>query len=359
VQLLRRASCGAQALQERHGQTGGLPLATPRLVDACTITRRDDRLELAGRLTLADATAIWRELSLAAATASGRMDLDVRGAQMIDGAVMPLLVETRSALAARGVACELVGVTPEVRPVAHLFGADRPPTLRPIVRGGGSQPRFPLLIARAGTDGIPIVLVLNFLAGFVMAYQSTRPLELYGANVFVADIVGISITRELAPLMTAIIIAGRSGAGYAAELGTMRVSEEIDAMRTMGIDPIAYLVLPRIATLVLVAPVLTLLGETVGVLGGVGVAVTSLDLTPEAYLHELRTAVVGSDVWTGLIKSAAFGAAVAAIGCRQGLTTRGAAAGVGQSTTTTVVQALFAIVLLDTLLTMIFRVVGV
>ncbi|MBZ0236339.1 MAG: ABC transporter permease [Deltaproteobacteria bacterium] len=218
---------------------------------------------------------------------------------------------------------------------------------------------LPLLVARAGTDAIPIVLVLNLLAGFVMAYQATRPLELYGANVFVADIVGISVTRELAPLMTAIIIAGRSGAGYAAELGTMRVSEEIDALRTMGFDPLAFLVLPRIATLAIVAPLLTLMGETVGVLGGVGVAVASLDLTPEAYLYELRTAVVVSDIWTGLVKSTAFGMAIAVIGCRQGLITRGAAAGVGQSTTRTVVQALFAIVVLDTMFTMFFRVVGV
>jgi phospholipid/cholesterol/gamma-HCH transport system permease protein len=287
------------------------------------------------------------------------MDLDVSGAEVIDGAIMPLLVETRASLASRGIACELVGASARLQPIAHLYGADRPSALRPQVRRGPTSGGLPLLIARAGTDGIPIVLVLNFLAGFVMAYQSTRPLELYGANVFVADIVGISITRELAPLMTAIIIAGRSGAGYAAELGTMRVSEEIDALRTMGIDPVAHLVLPRVATLVLVAPLLTLLGETVGVAGGVGVAVTSLDLTPEIYLHELRTAVVASDVWTGLIKSATFGAAIAIIGCRQGLAARGAAAGVGQSTTATVVQSLFAIVLLDTLFTMCFRVVGV
>ena len=344
---------------QNDNDTGGLRLATTSGVNAWQLDRRDGRLVLAGRFTLSDADAIWRELERATAAARGRLELDLRAVEVIDGAVMPLLVELRGALAARGVACELVGASAQVLPVVHLYGGDRPPAPRPQLRRPPEPRGLPSLVARAGADAIPIVLVLNFLAGFVMAYQSTRPLELYGANVFVADIVGISVTRELAPLMTAIIIAGRSGAGYAAELGTMRVSEEIDALRTMGIDPIAFLVLPRVATLAIVAPLLTLLGETVGVLGGVGVAVLSLDLTPEAYLQELRTAVVVSDVWTGLVKSAAFGVAIAAIGCRQGLITRGAAAGVGQSTTRTVVQALFAIVVLDTLFTMIFRVVGV
>ena len=313
----------------------------------------------AGRFTLGDAEAIWRELERATSAARGRLDLDLREAETVDGAVMPLLVELRASLAARGIACELVGASAQLLPVVHLYGGDRPPAPRAQLRRPAEHRGLPLLVARAGTDAIPIVLVLNLLAGFVMAYQATRPLELYGANVFVADIVGISVTRELAPLMTAIIIAGRSGAGYAAELGTMRVSEEIDALRTMGFDPLAFLVLPRIATLAIVAPLLTLMGETVGVLGGVGVAVASLDLTPEAYLYELRTAVVVSDIWTGLVKSTAFGMAIAVIGCRQGLITRGAAAGVGQSTTRTVVQALFAIVVLDTMFTMFFRVVGV
>jgi phospholipid/cholesterol/gamma-HCH transport system permease protein len=135
----------------------------------------------------------------------------------------------------------------------------------------------------------------------------------------------------------------------------MRVSEEIDALRTMGIAPHPYLVVPRVVALALVAPVLTLLGAVSGVLGGLAVGAGSLHITSEAYLAELRTIVVPWDVWTGLVKSTAFGIAIALIGCRQGLSTRGAAEGVGRGTTATVVSCLFAIVVLDTVFTVLFR----
>ena len=217
---------------------------------------------------------------------------------------------------------------------------------------------IPSLMARAGADGVPIVLLLNFLVGFVMGFQSARQLKLYGANIYVADVVGISVTRELAPLMTAIIMSGRSGASFAAELGSMRVSEEIDALKTMGFSPGPYLILPRVAALALVAPVLTLLGGVVGVAGGAAVAVSSLDVSARGYLAELRTALVPSDIWTGLIKSVAFGIAIAFIGCQQGFATRGAAEGVGRSTTTTVVSCLFAIVIIDTVFTVFFQTLG-
>jgi phospholipid/cholesterol/gamma-HCH transport system permease protein len=136
------------------------------------------------------------------------------------------------------------------------------------------------------------------------------------------------------------------------------VSEEIDALRTMGFDPISHLVLPRVWSLAIAAPVLTLLGDIVGVLGGLTVAVVSLDVSPRGYFQELQIAVVASDVWTGLVKSFAFGIAIAIIGCHHGLATRGAAAGVGRGTTATVVACLFTIVVVDTAFTMLFRAVG-
>jgi phospholipid/cholesterol/gamma-HCH transport system permease protein len=139
----------------------------------------------------------------------------------------------------------------------------------------------------------------------------------------------------------------------------MRVSEEIDALRTMGIAPIPYLVVPRIIALAIAAPVLALAGDIAGVLGGLVVGAMSLDVHPHAYLAELRAVVTAADVWTGLIKSLVFGIAIAIIGCQQGLTTRGAASGVGRSTTTTVVACLFTLVAIDTLLTTVFRGVGV
>src|SRR5439155_9398603 len=145
------------------------------------------------------------------------------------------------------------------------------------------------------------------------------------------------------------------GAAYAAQLGTMRVSEEIDALRTMGFRRMSYLVLPRVIALALVAPLVTLLGDVVGVLGGLLVGVTSLDITTAGFLAKVRETVSASDVWTGLVKSVVFGIAIALIGCRQGLATRGAAAGVGRGTTTTIVHCLFAIVVIDTLFTVLFR----
>jgi phospholipid/cholesterol/gamma-HCH transport system permease protein len=138
----------------------------------------------------------------------------------------------------------------------------------------------------------------------------------------------------------------------------MHVSEEIDALRTMGFAPAPFLVLPRILALAAVAPILTLLGDVVGVAGGVAVAVSSLDVTPRGYFAELRTAVLPSDVWTGLVKSVAFGTAIGFIGCQQGLAARGAAEGVGRSTTTTIVSCLFAIVIIDTLFTVAFHTFG-
>jgi phospholipid/cholesterol/gamma-HCH transport system permease protein len=305
----------------------------------------------------------------------------------------------RARLLARGVRCHITAGSERLRALVHLYRGDespRPPEIRSRERGlarlGSAIDRalgqaremiafageliaaiaavlrrpdrlswreIPGLIVRAGTDGIPIVLVLNFLVGFVMAYQAARQLALFGANIYAADLVGLSVPRELAPLMTAIIIVGRSGAAYAAELGTMRVSDEIDALRTMGFAPVPYLVVPRVLALVVVAPVLTLLGDVVGVVGGIVVGHASLNITPAGFLAELRTAVEASDVWTGLCKSVAFGAAIGLIGCQHGLATRGAASGVGRGTTSTVVTSLFAIVVIDTVFTIVFRRLGV
>ena len=361
--------------------------------------RSPERVKLGGELRIADATAVWRSLRAASEEARGpRLDLDLAEASIVDGAVMALLVDLRAALAARGVACEIVGASSRLSPIVHLYGGDEraaPPVtlarvgavtrlgaavsvllraLRLVTsflgetvaatrgffggRAGLNWRALPSLVERAGADGVPIVVLLNFLVGFVMGFQSSRQLELYGANIFVADIVGISVTRELAPLMTAIIMSGRSGASFAAELGSMRVAEEVDALRTMGFAPAPYLVLPRIIALALVAPVLTLFGDVVGVLGGGLVAVTSLGVSAPGYLAELQSAILHSDVWTGLVKSVAFAITIGFIGCQQGFATRGAAEGVGRSTTTTVVSCLFAIVIIDTVITVIFQAFG-
>jgi phospholipid/cholesterol/gamma-HCH transport system permease protein len=216
----------------------------------------------------------------------------------------------------------------------------------------------PKLMERAGADGLPIVLMINFLVGLVTAFQAALQLKQFGANIFVADLVGLSITRELAPLMTAIIVAGRSGAAFSAELGTMRVSEEIDALRTLGLDPYQFLVFPRVVALVLVLPLLTILADLVGIAGGLLVAMLSLDLTINAYLLEVQKAVGVWDVSSGCLKTAVFGLNIALIACQRGLATHGGAEGVGRSTTSAVVSSLFAIVVVDAIFTVLFNAFG-
>jgi phospholipid/cholesterol/gamma-HCH transport system permease protein len=368
-------------------------------VSAWQIARRDDRLDIAGELRIVDAARIWQALRAESAHPGPALDLDLSGATAVDGAVASLLVEHRARLVGRGVRSEIVGAPERIAAIIHLYHGDEPPlpaaavpregaiarlgavveqrlksavravaftgefvgALGSMLRSPASVPLrdLPALVARAGTDGIPIVMLLNFLIGFVMAFQSTAWLKLYGANIYVADIVGVSVTRELAPLITAVIIIGRSGAAYAAELGTMRVSEEIDALCTMGFAPVPYLVLPRVVALALVAPMLTLIADVVGVAGGLAVAIADLDVTPTAYVVELRTLVGGWEVVTGLIKSGAFGIAIALIGCQQGLATRRSASAVGYSTTRTVVSCLFTTVIIDALLTVLFVELGV
>ncbi|NUP14268.1 MAG: MlaE family lipid ABC transporter permease subunit [Polyangiaceae bacterium] len=365
-----------------------------------SIRREEDRVRASGELTMRQAATVWRQVRAASAhpSAGGALDLDLSNVTFIDGAIAALLVAIRSELSDRGNRCRIVGATGRVARLIDLYGGFRPPVARveahhssavgrvgiatlgaiqglsrwvafvgSIAAGIGGAVVRPVtanisavvpLVERGGADGVLIVLLLNFLVGFVMGYQSAHQLQLYGANIFVADVVGISVTRELAPLMTAIIMSGRSGASYAAELGTMKVSEEIDALRTLGFDPARYLVLPRVIALALVAAPLTLCGMVVGVFGGAIVGVMSLGVGMRGYLAELQTAVFFADVFAGLTKSVAFAIAIGLIGCQQGLATMGGAAGVGRRTTSTVVICLFTIVIIDTLFTLLFRSIG-
>jgi phospholipid/cholesterol/gamma-HCH transport system permease protein len=215
------------------------------------------------------------------------------------------------------------------------------------------------LMERAGVDAVPIVTLINFLVGLIMGYQAAIQLVRFGANIFIANLVGLSITRELGPLMTAIIVAGRSGAAYAAELGTMRVRDEIDALSTLSLDPARFLVLPRIVALAFVVPILTLLADLVGCAGGLLVAIAQLDLTMTSYLGQLQEAVDPWDVVGGLIKSIVFAVTIVLISCQRGLATRGGADAVGRSTTSAVVIILFALVTLDAIFAVVYDTLGI
>ncbi|MEO6626604.1 MAG: ABC transporter permease [Burkholderiaceae bacterium] len=209
-------------------------------------------------------------------------------------------------------------------------------------------------IRSAGFDALPIVAVLSFLLGVVVAYQAADQLRRYGANLFVADLVGISMLREFAPLMTAIIIAGRSGSAYAAQIGTMAVTEEVDAMRTIGIRPLELLVLPKVLALMVALPLLTVFADVLGVFGGMVMAATQLGVGFDDFLDRFSKAVSVTTLLVGVGKAPVFAAIIAMVGCFQGLRTRGGADSVGRHTTRSVVQAIFLVIVADALFSVAF-----
>jgi phospholipid/cholesterol/gamma-HCH transport system permease protein len=210
-----------------------------------------------------------------------------------------------------------------------------------------------LTAEHVGANAVPIVLLICFLIGLIMAFQSALPMRQFGVELYVADLVAIAMLRELGPLMTAILLAGRSGSAFAAELGTMRVNEEIDALTTMGVDPVRFLVTTRVLATLLVMPMLTLLANLAGLLGG-AVVVLSFDYSLTAYVNQVLGAVEFTDLLGGLIKSVVFALLVAAIGCLRGLQTGTDASAVGASATRAVVSGIVLIVLADGLFSVLF-----
>jgi phospholipid/cholesterol/gamma-HCH transport system permease protein len=205
-----------------------------------------------------------------------------------------------------------------------------------------------------GFNSIPIVATICFFVGLIMAMQAAYQLERFGASIYVADLVGVSMTRELGPLLTAIIVAGRSGSAIAAEIGTMKVNEEIDALKTMGFNPIRFLVVPRLLALLIVLPCLSLIADLVGILGGFFLAVFNLNISFIRYFYQTADALVLKDVITGLVKTFFFATIIAQVGSYQGFIVEGGAEGVGKSTTTSVVTSIFLIIVADLITTMIF-----
>ena len=360
-----------------------------------SVERRENGIRLAGHLRTADAEALVAKVRDATSGVEA-VAIDLGGVDQIDGGVIALL---RADLATRGVRADLHGGD-RFRSLIELYGngtAARAPKhrrttesffaqvgratvrdaatveqtlgfvgemtlaaarlLRHPARGHWKE--IPALIERAGADALPIVLVINFLLGFVIAYMSARELAMFGANIYIADLVAIAMARQLGPLMTAIIVSGRSGAAFATELGSMKVSEEIDALRTLGLEPLGWLVFPRVLTLVVVLPVLTILADLIGTLGGLLIAVTSLQLTAGGYFREVHGSLTPWDVESGLLMSVAFAFAIGIIACQQGFAASGGPEGVGRRTTVTVVASLFAIVLIDASFTVALRILGV
>jgi phospholipid/cholesterol/gamma-HCH transport system permease protein len=225
----------------------------------------------------------------------------------------------------------------------------------------GKPIRFHRAVGQAmetGVRALPILSLIMFFIGLIMALQSAYELQKFGAMNFVATAVALSVTRELGPLITAVIVIGRSGSAFAAELGTMKVTEEIDALETMAINPVSFLVAPKFVAMVLMLPCLTIWANFMGILGGSLFGVLQANFTFWRYRVASLDALFLRDVTTGLIKSVMFGMTITAVGCHEGLATGGGAEQVGRSTTRAVVISIFLVILVDVVFTTIFFFMG-
>jgi phospholipid/cholesterol/gamma-HCH transport system permease protein len=199
---------------------------------------------------------------------------------------------------------------------------------------------------QVGVNALPIVALISFLLGIILAFQAAVPMRQFGAELFVADLVGLSILRELGPLMTAILLAGRSGAAFAAEIGTMKVNEELNALTTMGLDPVRFLVVTRIIAALLMMPLLTLFSDLIGILGG-ALTMLTFNIPIASFLHEVDSLVDVKDLLAGMAKAPVFAVLIAGVGCLRGLQTQTGASAVGISATRAVVSSIVLLVVVD------------
>lgn len=206
-----------------------------------------------------------------------------------------------------------------------------------------------LCMKKTGVDALPIVGLISFLLGLIMAFVSSIQLQDFGANIYVASLVALVMVSELGPIMTAIVVAGRSGSAFAAEIGSMKISEEIDALFTMGFNPTLFLAIPRIVASIIVVPILTFFSDIFAVAGGLVVGVLMLDLTPTSYMSQTLETLTLFDVLWGMLKSSIFAVLIAGVGCLRGFQAHGSAASVGNAATSAVVSSIFLIILFDSI----------
>jgi phospholipid/cholesterol/gamma-HCH transport system permease protein len=348
-------------------------------------------LSLRGRLDVAGAGRLWAKALRAAAAQPARpLIIDLTGLDSCDtaGAAMLLAMgEARSGATVEGVHPQVATVMARARDA--LVVPPRPPPARPVpwrlvigrgLAGAGdgfaylgealvAVLRLPVRSRQfrigdflrtadeAGVRAVPLVLLLGLLIGLILAFQSLAPMQRFGADLYVANLVAISLLRELGPLLASVVLAGRSGSAFAAEIGTMKVNQEIDALVTMGIDPMTMLVLPRMAAALLVMPALTVLLEMAG-LAGMSVVLVGAGIPMVAIAKQVTTWVLPTDFYGGLAKAVVFGAAVAAIGCRAGLSAGHGPRAVGHAATAAVVGGIVATIVLDGAFAVLFYRIG-
>ncbi|MFZ5800283.1 MAG: MlaE family ABC transporter permease [Candidatus Omnitrophota bacterium] len=207
---------------------------------------------------------------------------------------------------------------------------------------------------QSGINSFPIVALVALFTGMILALQMAYQMQKLSSEIYIASVVGVSLVRELGPVLTALIVAGRMGAAITAEIGTMTVTEQIDALETLATNPVKYLVVPRFLSLALMLPVLTLYADIIGIFGGYLICVHKLNIGSQMYINMTLDALVAKDIVTGLIKTVFFGMIIALVGCYEGLRTKGGAEGVGRATTVTVVTSFILIIATDCFFTALF-----
>ncbi|MGQ9920775.1 MAG: ABC transporter permease [Desulfobacca sp.] len=327
--------------------------------------------------------------TLAQGPFAGHTCLDLQDLQYVDSAGALAILELADNIKAAGGSCSLDHVSPKVQGLLNLI--DVQAINKPPLIGAGRRQDFisrvgdgflaflrdsaaviiflgeiiidlaavcfrpsivrwrdvVLTMKRAGVEGLPIISLIALLLGLIIAFMSSLQLRQFGANIFVASLLAIAMVRELGPIMTAILVAGRSGSAFAAEIGTMKVNEEVDALTVMGLNPMHFLTLPKVIASLIVVPLLTMYANLLGIIGGLIVGVTLLDLTVYSYIQETRNILTVFDFVSSFIKTLVFAFLIAAIGCQRGFQVRGGAAAVGEATTSAVVAAIFMIIVVD------------
>lgn len=229
-----------------------------------------------------------------------------------------------------------------------------------MLRGRAQYRRsdFLAVLQECGPEALPIIALISLLVGMILAFLGSVQLKMFGAEIFVANGVAMGMVREMGALMTGILMAGRTGAAFAARLGTMQVNEEVDALQTMGFSPMEFLVLPRAMALIIMMPLLSIYANVLGILGGAIVGILMLDLTPTQYYLQTLSSITLSSVVSGLVKSSVFGVLVAISGCMQGIRCGRSASAVGEATTAAVVNAIVSIVVADSIISIIYTITG-
>lgn len=330
------------------------------------------RIDL-GRLDALDTVGAWLVLRLKAAFAGGGAEVSVEN---LATDFAPLLKQAEKHAPdellppqspAPGIVDALATVGAwaveflcEIRDVLGFFGLVVVTFLR-VVRHPGRLRlvSFVAHVERTGVSALPIVGMLSFLIGIVFAYQGAYELRYYGAELFTVNLVGVAFLRELGVILAAILIAGRSGSAFTAEIGTMQVNEEIDAMQTLGLDPIEVLVLPRLLALMVTLPLIAFYANVAGLVGAALLCYGELNIPLPAFLQQLRSAVTGWTFWLGILKAPFFAVCIALIGCREGLRVSRNAESVGRLTTLSVVESIFLVIVIDAAFSVLFARLGI